>query len=173
MILSIIICSILSLLFFSFYDYVKFNKKKLLNQINVYRKEQWKVQLLIGLGFFWINYFFTKSWIGSGLVFYNYIILWWTWWTDLLYFGFFNTLKWYKSENTKPFTFEVIGKKSVNWFTFFGLCRLFFMRLRYKTSWIELKKYSLSWSTLLIQLILGLIYLIVLNFLLIKYFINV
>ena len=163
MALILCLCSILSLIIFAKYDSIRYPTLGKQNE-EKYRSEQWKVQILIAIIFGAITFFTTKSIIITALVISNYFLLWWFWYADMLFYLF------YKSTGEQEgFHYEVIeGRVNWAWWTVFGLIITLYRIMKNNYTWEEAKKVPISWNVLLIQLILGISYIVVLNYYIIK-----
>jgi hypothetical protein len=164
-----VLYSALPLIGYSFYDYQGYSTrgKKYEEQ---YREEQKYVQVLISLIAVIIIFSVTHSWVIAALSLANYYLLWWFWYADLLFFAWVNMLKWYPQDRIgEPFHDEVIMGKATAWFTLVGLIITMYRMIIQNITWEEAKKTSISWNILRLQLIGGIIYIIGLNYLTLKY----
>jgi hypothetical protein len=146
-----LIYSFTGIIIFSLYDYFGFHishKKgwEDFSALNPYRVSQIIIQVIIS-----ILLFYFSGWF-SALAF---NILWWTWWADLLFYFWYDTLRIFGyPRSTGGFREQVLGNK-VTWayWTMWGLLRL-------KNKDIVMKK-----NEIFIQAAAGLIIVIIIYFL--------
>ena len=133
---------------FSMFDYIGFNTIGQKNLI-LYRITQnlFLISLAIGL------YFLTG--LISSICF---LLLFWFWIADLIYYFFYDTLKWYGGDYAgKAFKSEVLGNNVVwSWWTPYGLIFRYFQGK---------KNMPISGRILILQAIVGIVIVIGVNYL--------